>query len=811
MLRFFESERTTKIVAEGKLSLAKLGGPHGRLVAVTDSMIVTGWDFRKDTSKQIFKRTLDQETVKQICWSTDSHMVAILDHTGNVIVLRASRSWWPCLSRGDVVTRITGRNIKNVTFSPSGHQIALISSTEDTVSLFETGKGKPLYSSIVFNGERIIDLGWIRPDGPIVVLTSAGILHEWSNGQPKQVAMAPSKPSYLKISNSGKFATTYGEFCRLQVWHTEGWQELTDSDIRVTDACFHPSRPQLAVLSRKAEVDTYDISQATSSLSLSIDEGNDGFDAKAFSLALNRTNEIINCDQTSPLTFSLLVHKSKVRLFLDSASSGDLDKLAQEAGGERIAEILHDDHCCYNFVPKPKFNDPKFESVSSEELQQLLDKIKVIIFTTTPIEQKAFLDLIKPIPGRCGLIEGSLGVQTYRIGLLGRYLIAHTNCAMGASATLSSSHAAEDVLHRLRPKAIIVVGIAFGFNSKKHRLGDVVIADAIFPYDLQRVSSDGQVTPRGRELPCTSGLVARLVDRSEDWSIQRGNAKVKVLSGLVMSGETLVDNLKFRDRLLQICPTAIAGEMEGKGFAAATHREDVKFVLVKAICDWADGNKNKLAQPFAAHCAADLVTHVLSKPDILDEFGISEFQESSGLKNNVAQPPLSSALQQTALKHAGVSTKDSTLTRIDEKELIESLKTGKHTNISVDIQAAPSPNKSNSDPTDRNSENMTHRTEQQTTGRLVDTISRAKVLYNQVRRLSRTFEFEDANTLSENLIDIIDIHNGEMNQELLYECYFAVITAKLNWALHQAELMGSSADFSEVEQLLVRVRNVFGI
>jgi hypothetical protein len=37
----------------------------------------------------------------------------------------------------------------------------------------------------------------------------------------------------------------------------------------------------------------------------------------------------------------------------------------------------------------------------------------------------------------------------------------------------------------------------------------------------------------------------------------------------------------------------------------------VDWILVKAICDWANGNKNDKAQPLAARNAAQFVLHVL--------------------------------------------------------------------------------------------------------------------------------------------------------------------------------------------------------
>jgi nucleoside phosphorylase len=57
--------------------------------------------------------------------------------------------------------------------------------------------------------------------------------------------------------------------------------------------------------------------------------------------------------------------------------------------------------------------------------------------------------------------------------------------------------------------------------------------------------------------------------------------------------------------------------MEGVGLAAAAVRHGVPWILVKAICDWADGKKHKKHQPLAAAAAVSLVHHVLSQRDVL--------------------------------------------------------------------------------------------------------------------------------------------------------------------------------------------------
>src|SRR5205823_7702372 len=87
--------------------------------------------------------------------------------------------------------------------------------------------------------------------------------------------------------------------------------------------------------------------------------------------------------------------------------------------------------------------------------------------------------------------------------------------------------------------------------------------------------------------------------------------------GPILSGEKLVDDPVFKADLFSRYPQAIGGEMKGVGLAAAAVRHGVPWILVKAICDWADGKKHKKHQPLAAAAAVSLVHHVLLQADVL--------------------------------------------------------------------------------------------------------------------------------------------------------------------------------------------------
>ena len=105
----------------------------------------------------------------------------------------------------------------------------------------------------------------------------------------------------------------------------------------------------------------------------------------------------------------------------------------------------------------------------------------------------------------------------------------------------------------------------------------------------------------------------------DDWIRNRAVTRVALHQGVVLSGAKLVNSKSFRDRLLDRFKDLkpVGGEMEGHATYAAAQSGGVEIILVKAICDWADGDKDDSAQLFAMEMAVDACQHLLSKPDVL--------------------------------------------------------------------------------------------------------------------------------------------------------------------------------------------------
>ena len=149
--------------------------------------------------------------------------------------------------------------------------------------------------------------------------------------------------------------------------------------------------------------------------------------------------------------------------------------------------------------------------------------------------------------------------------------------------------------------------IAFGINEEKQAIGDILVTEQLRLYDLQRMGTQEEEQPniilRGDKTHASPWLINLFKSTDLRWD----GAKVRF--GVVLTGEKLVDNVDFRNQLQSFEPEAIGGEMEGAGLYVACQDRKVDWILVKAICDWADGHKAQdkdARQETAAQNAATL-------------------------------------------------------------------------------------------------------------------------------------------------------------------------------------------------------------
>ena len=236
----------------------------------------------------------------------------------------------------------------------------------------------------------------------------------------------------------------------------------------------------------------------------------------------------------------------------------------------------------------------------------------VLLVVATPVERDAVLDQFRE-NHECTVDEVFTQRRIYFkiTGIKGTKILL-VQCEMGSGGVGASQATVRDAIGDLNPSNIVMVGIAFGMKPDKQEIGEILVSKQLHAYEMQRIGtieSGEEYRLRGDRVSASSRLLSKFRGVEYSWS-------GKVSFGLLLSGEKLIDNEDYRKSLAKMVPEAIGGEMEGAGLYAAAADFGKEWIIVKAICDWADGNKGKEKDKFqheAAAKSAAFVIHAILK------------------------------------------------------------------------------------------------------------------------------------------------------------------------------------------------------
>jgi nucleoside phosphorylase/tetratricopeptide (TPR) repeat protein len=163
---------------------------------------------------------------------------------------------------------------------------------------------------------------------------------------------------------------------------------------------------------------------------------------------------------------------------------------------------------------------------------------------------------------------------------------------------VNAAAATGDAIRRWNPRYVILVGIAGGVAEKGVELGDVLIADQIVDYELQKQTPEGTDIRWEVHRPDPRLLEAARSLADEEWqtsiAVDRPDGEIpKRHIGLIASGDKVI---AFKDALTQYRATwskLIGVEMEAGGAAAAAFQASSQpgFLVVRGVSDLADAEK----------------------------------------------------------------------------------------------------------------------------------------------------------------------------------------------------------------------------
>ena len=166
--------------------------------------------------------------------------------------------------------------------------------------------------------------------------------------------------------------------------------------------------------------------------------------------------------------------------------------------------------------------------------KHLIEQLSILLVTATDIETDELLKSLSPLPNQEQIVQVFVDNQTYYIGLLGVYGIVLVQSEMGAIGSSSSLVTSINAISLWQPKAIIMIGIAFGIDITNQSIGDILISSHIIPYESSKIK-DSEITYRS-ELPSASSLLVNRARHVRDWHYEVNQKPVKVFVGPLLTG-----------------------------------------------------------------------------------------------------------------------------------------------------------------------------------------------------------------------------------------------------------------------------------
>lgn len=246
---------------------------------------------------------------------------------------------------------------------------------------------------------------------------------------------------------------------------------------------------------------------------------------------------------------------------------------------------------------------------SKEDFVRLLSDTIVLVITANPIEEAVFLRWLNHTTG--SILESYIiGSTAMVIGRIDEKTIIHIHPKRtGEEYTRVILN---EVTKVFKPTYIFMLGICYGLDMKRYKVGSVFASDSIITFRLNFRDEIGtnrtiyQAEDEYERSP-DENLVNRIhfkLRYSDIYSILSDKnhpviAKTRV--GRFLSSNSLMSSKRVKTAIMEQYsvrkPEPLGGEMEGAGILKSYYvQEDgfKKWMIVKSICDWGE-KKNALS------------------------------------------------------------------------------------------------------------------------------------------------------------------------------------------------------------------------
>lgn len=281
-------------------------------------------------------------------------------------------------------------------------------------------------------------------------------------------------------------------------------------------------------------------------------------------------------------------------------------------------------------IVKLAFSIGKLELLKSEITIGIEDSFDIGIVCALPIELEAILNKIEVVGKQ--LVSGSY----YYIGSLrdenDKKIRIVATCLPGYG-NLPAQNFSAKIVEYFKPNILSLVGIAGGIQDDRNSLclGDLIIPNHVVYYEIGKERKEYKFVDR--VYPTSTSAVQRILAiesandllpliKSEITTEPPRKRKINLkrhFSVSIASGEKVVDNVDSRImKHLKSSTLKIRGvDMESAGVASmlsyfnTPNVNKPELLVIRSICDFADGKKNKIWQKYCSDIAASYLISIL--------------------------------------------------------------------------------------------------------------------------------------------------------------------------------------------------------
>ena len=198
-------------------------------------------------------------------------------------------------------------------------------------------------------------------------------------------------------------------------------------------------------------------------------------------------------------------------------------------------------------------------------------------------------------------------------------LVTQNSMGMASAASLTTR-----AILAMRPKLVAMTGICAG-RTQKTSLGDIIIADQVYDYTAGKKYID-KFAPRPFAISADNDIrnyITTVILNNDnitdsilqEWSGPRFPRRISIHMQAIASGTAVIDDKQTMEAAIAVQDSLYAIDMESYGFALAANALSTKWIIIKAVQDFANGEKEHdetEARAFSSFASASLLRTIIN-------------------------------------------------------------------------------------------------------------------------------------------------------------------------------------------------------